>query len=117
MEPDGDFVVVWTSFTQDGSDYGVFGQRFAASGAPRGSEFRINTYTTGFQGPPAVAVGSRGISSWSGRAWQDGSGPSIQGRRFDAAGRAIGAEFLVNTFTTGLQYRPHVGRAPMAGSS
>ena len=26
-----------------------FGQRFAASGAPRGGEFRINTYTTGFQ--------------------------------------------------------------------
>ena len=59
MEPDGDFVVVWTSFAQDGSDYGAFGQRFEASGAPRGSEFRINSYTTGFQGLPHAAVGSR----------------------------------------------------------
>ena len=36
MEPDGDFVVVWTSYAQDGSDYGAFGQRFAAAGARRG---------------------------------------------------------------------------------
>ena len=111
MEPDGDFVVVWSSYGQDGSDFGVFGQRFAASGAPRGSEFRINTYTTGSQGLPAVAVGSRGdfVVVWE--SVQDGSGSSIQGRRYDAAGSAIGGEFLVNTFTTGSQFRPRVGRA------
>ena len=111
MEPDGDFVVVWHSYLQDGSDYGVFGQRFAASGAPRGSEFAINAYTTGFQAWPAVAVGSRGdfIVVWE--SVRDGSRTNIQGRRFDGAGNAIGGEFLVNTFTTGYQRLPHVGRA------
>ena len=66
---------------------GMFGQRFAASGAPRGSEFQINTYTTGHQHVPAVAVGSRGdfVVVWQERR-QDGSGASIQGQRFDAAG-------------------------------
>src|SRR5687768_13869952 len=53
MEPDGDFVVVWTSNGQDGDGYGVFGQRFAAGGAPRGSEFQINKITTQFQVQPA----------------------------------------------------------------
>ncbi len=111
MEPDGDFVVVWQSYTQDGNNYGVFGQRFAASGAPRGSEFRINTYTTAYQRQPAVAVGSRGdfVVVWL--STQDGSGPSIQGQRYDASGSAIGGEFLVNTFTTGNQNYSRVGRA------
>ena len=42
----GNFVVVWDSADQDGSDVGVFGQRYASSGAPLGPEFRVNTYTT-----------------------------------------------------------------------
>jgi hypothetical protein len=111
MEPDGDCVVVWTGASQDGSSNGIFGQRFAASGAPRGNEFRINTYTTGFQGSPAVAVGSGGdfVVVW--RSGQDGSGSSIEGQRFDASGSSIGGEFLVNTFTTGVQYLPRIGRA------
>jgi hypothetical protein len=110
MEPDGDFVVVWTSDGQDG-DFGAFGQRFAASGAPRGGEFRINAYTTGSQDAPAVAVGSRGdfVAVWG--SVQDGDGGSIQGRRYDTAGNPIGGEFLVNTVTTGYQYRPRVGLA------
>ena len=29
----GNFVVVWSSYTQDGSTDGVFGQRYASSGA------------------------------------------------------------------------------------
>jgi hypothetical protein len=112
MEPDGDFVVVWNSDGQDGNGYGVFGQRFAASGAPVGSEFQINTYTTGFQGRPAVAVGSRGdfVVVWESVS-PDGSFENILGRRYDASGNAIGGEFLVNTFTPSNQYRARVGRA------
>ena len=37
MEPDGDFVVLWEGY------FRVVGQRFAASGAPRGGEFQVNT--------------------------------------------------------------------------
>src|SRR5688572_5414417 len=111
MEPDGDFVVVWTGSAQDGSDTGVFAQRFAASGAARGAEFRVNTYTTGRQWEPAVAVGARGefVVVWT--SVQDGSGTSIQGRRYDALGSAIGAEFLVNTLTASNQDEPRIGRA------
>ena len=111
MEPNGGFIVVWESIAQDGSDYGIFGQRYQPSGAPRGAEFRINSYTTGFQAWPAVTVGSKGEFTVVWESVRDGSSTNIQGRRFDAAGAAIGGEFQVNTFTTGYQSLPHVGRA------
>jgi hypothetical protein len=111
MEPDGDFVAVWTSYGQDGDHSGVFGQRFTASGAPRGGEFRINSYTPGSQAGNGVAVGSKGdfVVVWA--SPQDGSGAGIVGQRFDAAGAAVGGEFQVNVFTTGGQHGPVVGRA------
>src|SRR5262245_40022957 len=55
----GDFVVVWQS-EQDGSGYGVFGQRFASSGARLGAEFQINSYTSGSQRDPAVGADADG---------------------------------------------------------
>ena len=45
---------------QDGSGYGVFGQRYASSGAPLGPEFRVNTYTTNHQVRPSVASDASG---------------------------------------------------------
>ena len=58
----GDFVVEWSSKDQDGSNYGVFGQRYAASGAPLGGEFRVNTTTLGDQYQPAAAAFSAASS-------------------------------------------------------
>src|SRR5207247_10682049 len=52
----GNFVVVWTSFGQDGSLDGIFSQRYASSGAPAGPEFRVNTYTTDDQSYASVAA-------------------------------------------------------------
>jgi hypothetical protein len=98
----GDFVVVWHSDGQDGSDLGVFGQRYSSAGSPLGPEFRVNTYTTGLQGFPAVIVDGGGNFAvvW---AAQDGSGGGIFGQRFDNAGTPVGSEFRVNTHTTDAQ--------------
>ena len=60
MEPDGNFVFVWYAAGPDGD---VFGQRFDASGAPRGGEFMINAFTPGAQRHPAIVVGSGGLQS------------------------------------------------------
>ena len=46
---DGGFVVTWSSDGQDGSGYGIYGQRYAADGTPVGSEFAINQITSGNQ--------------------------------------------------------------------
>src|SRR5258706_9881839 len=51
----GNFVVVWASASEDGSGYGVFGQRFNSAAGPIGTEFRVNSYTVGDQKRPAVA--------------------------------------------------------------
>jgi len=96
MGPNGAFVVVWMSYGQDGSRFGVFGRRFAASGAPLGSEFRINAYTTEWQGGSAVTVGSQGafIVVWTS---VQGLSRSILGQRYDATGVAIGSEFQASS--------------------
>jgi hypothetical protein len=112
--PSGDFVVVWVSNGQDGDSYGVFGQRFSASGTPQASEFRVNSYTTGKQNYPSVIFDASGnfVVVWSGNQ-QDGSGYGIFGQRFDAAGAVQGGEFRVNTYVTGNQLYPSVASNPL----
>ena len=72
--PTGDFLVVWASVGQDGAGLGVFAQRHR-DGAPLGTEFRVNTYTTGKQGGPTTACRPDGSSFaiWADSA-RDGSG-------------------------------------------
>jgi hypothetical protein len=81
----GNFVVVWRSEYQDGSRGGVFGQRFAASGAPLGPEFRVNTFTLFQQVAPAVASDPSGnfVVVWD-SCCQDGSGSGVGGQRYSA---------------------------------
>ena len=109
----GNFVVTWESFGQDGPAFGVFGQRFAASGAPLGPEFRVNTYTTGQQYRESVASDPNGnfVVVWSSFG-QDGFGRGNFGQRFAASGAPLGPEFRVNTYTTSYQYRPRVAVDP-----
>jgi len=102
--PSGGFLVLWHSNGQDGSGFGVFGQRYGGSGAPLGPEFRVNTFTTGNQFYPSVGATSSGsfVVSWS-SIGQDGAGYGIYGQRYDASGAPVGPEFRVNTYTTGSQ--------------
>jgi hypothetical protein len=106
----GNFVVVWQSWTQDGSYDGVFGQRYASTGAPLGPEFRVNTYTTSSQSQPAVASDSSGnfVVIWQSFFDQDGSGEGVFGQRYASTGAPLGPEFRVNAYTTGPQWLPEV---------
>ena len=104
---DGDFVVAWMSNSQDGSDTGVFAQRFDRTGARRGAEFQVNTYTTDYQqflGRVGAASDARGrfVIAWASYG-QDGSGWGVFAQRYDAGGTPAGPEFQVNTFTLGYQ--------------
>ena len=107
-DPAGNFVVVWNSQYQDGSGMGVFGQRFASSGAPLGTEFRVNTYTTSFQWLGDLATDASGnfIVLWSGPGTLDAAGVFAQ--RYASTGVPLGGEFRVNTYTTGGQGVPSV---------
>ena len=109
----GDFVVVWESYLQDGSGRGVFGQRFASTGAPMGPEFRVNSFTANHQTSADVAADGFGnfVVVW-GSIGQDGSMEGVFGQRYDASGAPVGPEFRANTFTTGSQRLPSVGMDP-----
>ena len=101
MDADGDFVVAWESHDQDGSSYGIYAQRYNAAGVAQGGEFRVNTFTTGNQGRPSVAMDADGdfVVAWDGQR-RSATTHGIFAQRFDAAGVAQGNEFRVNTTTT-----------------
>ncbi len=111
MDDAGNFVVAWRSDQQDGNSWGIYGQRFAATGATLGGEFRANTYALDDQIDPAVAMDADGdfIVAWSSMG-QDGSGYGIYARRYNPAGTAKDAsEFRVNQTTLNWQVTPDVG--------
>jgi hypothetical protein len=107
MDPGGNFIVAWESNLQDGSSMGVFAQRFDSTGAALGAEFRVNTYTAGFQGIPSLAFDAAGgfAIAWMSQG-QDGADHGVFARRYDAAGVQLGGEFQVNTYTTSWQRDP-----------
>jgi hypothetical protein len=111
----GNLVVAWASNGSSGSDASsesVQAQRYDVNGDPLGSEFQVNTYTTGNQRLPDVARGPAGdfVVVWqsSGSSGSDSSNDSIQAQRFDADGIPLGAELQVNSFTTDAQRSPAV---------
>ena len=109
MDSAGNFVVAWQSNDQDGSNYGVYGQRYAADGTPEGIEFRVNTYTYSTQLDPALAMDSAGnfVVTWESYS-QDGSGDGVYGQRYGTDGTPLGDEFQVNTYTSSNQRQPDV---------
>ncbi|MET0105790.1 MAG: calcium-binding protein [Sedimenticola sp.] len=93
---DGGFVVVWESDGQDGSSWGVYGQRYNADGTTHGDEFQINTHTNSYQGEPSVASLSDGGYVVT---WTSAQGTfSIYGQRYNADGSMNGGQFQVNTY-------------------
>jgi hypothetical protein len=110
---DGRLVVVWESRYQDGSGYGIFGQRYDANGLPTGPEFRVNSHTTGSQRDAAVASDSDGrfVVVWE--SFQGASSAfDVLGQRYDPSGAPLGSEFRVNGYATGDQRHPAVAAAP-----
>ncbi|MBL8451044.1 MAG: hypothetical protein JNM32_14125, partial [Dechloromonas sp.] len=106
---DGGFLVTWTDQSgTDGSSYGVYAQRYNASGVAQGSEFRVNSYINADQGTPSVAAYTGGfVVTWYSNG-QDGSGYGVYAQRYSNAGAALGPEFRVNTTTSGSQTEPDI---------
>ena len=104
MDASGNYVVVWTSDGQDGSGTGIYARRFAADGSPVGTEFRVNSTTTGAQTSPKVAMDAAGdfVVTFTSDG-QDGNLTGVYARRYNAAGTAQGAATLVNQTTSGNQ--------------
>ena len=103
--PSCNFVLVWSSDGQDGSETAVVGRLFDASGAPTGGDFLVNVTTTGVQGLPSVASNPAGnfVVTWSDGTSGNPGSYEVRARRFDASGTPQGGEISVNTHATGQQ--------------
>jgi hypothetical protein len=86
----------------------VVGRRFDATGAPLGSEFQVNTHTELPQDAPSVGVDAAGASII---VFGDELGyPNyavVKGRRYDASGAPLGAEFKVSALAAPYSFGEH----------
>ncbi|MDH3913626.1 MAG: hypothetical protein OEU09_20300, partial [Rhodospirillales bacterium] len=95
IDADGDFIVTWAGNAQ-GDYYGVSAQRYTAVGDAEGSEFRVNSFTTGEQSLPEVAMDADGdfVVAWQSFG-QDGDNYGIYAQRHQGAGPVAG-DFTVD---------------------
>ncbi|MFN8578522.1 MAG: pentapeptide repeat-containing protein [Candidatus Sericytochromatia bacterium] len=112
-DSNGNFVVTWFGIGTGDSNGGIFARRFSSDGTPIDtSDFLVNTYTTGLQANPSVAFDSSGnfIITWVGQGTGDTS-YGIFARRY-SSGSTLNPidtnEFLINSYTTGVQQSPAV---------
>jgi hypothetical protein len=96
MDDDGNFVVVWQSEFPS-SRYDVFARRYNAAGATQGTEFQVNTFTSGHQNRSAVAMDADGdfVVAWQSFGQDDPGAASETGvfaQRYDGGDR-ITADF------------------------
>jgi hypothetical protein len=112
MDAAGDFIVIWSSYGEDGSGWGVFGERFNAQAVAQGGQFQVNTTSCGDQKDARVGMDSLGnfVVTWTGSG-QNGWG--VYAQRYNAQGQTLGGQFEVNTNTSG--DKEYVGMA-MNGS-
>jgi hypothetical protein len=107
----GRFVVAWQSWGQDGDGFGIYARLFDSLGNPLGTEFRVNTYISGDQIQPAVAMEETGefVVVWTSSA-QDGDQSGVYAQRFDRTGAPLGQEFQVNVSSLARQEHPDVSK-------
>jgi hypothetical protein len=110
--PDGDFVVVWHSLSSPGTDSGssIQGQRYASNGSESGAQFQVNTFTTGLQTAPDVAIDPEGdfVVVWADYSSSVGE---VKGQRYASDGSTQGGEFQINSYTPQMQITPSVAMA------
>lgn len=117
VSADGGFLVAWCSngsFGDDDSELSIQARRFDSGGVPTGPEFQLNSYTTGYQRDPDLALSDDGsfVVAWSsiGSLGDDDDSYSAQVRRFEADDSAPEAEFQANVSTSQEQYSTNVRR-------
>ena len=106
---DGGFVVTWTSDQQDGSELGVFGQKYAANGTAVGDEFQINSFTSKGQRESSVTGLKDGgfVVNWTSYDETDNR-TNVIGQRYNTDATAAGEEFVVSKFYPSFQSQPDV---------
>ncbi|MBI4658938.1 MAG: hypothetical protein HY735_08850 [Verrucomicrobia bacterium] len=113
---DGSVLVTWSSFGQDGSMQGIFGQRLSPSGSRLGGEFQVNQYTRYNQRTPSIASlpGGQFVIAWISEQKRFENSIDVYGRVFTSDGTASSDEFHINT-ATNICANPVVSALPDGG--
>ncbi|MDP3025162.1 MAG: T9SS type A sorting domain-containing protein [candidate division Zixibacteria bacterium] len=108
MDSSGDFVITWEDNRNDGT-WNIYAQRYNSSGAPTGSNFKVNDDTgTARQHSPAITIDSSGnfVITWE--DYRNDLG-DIYAQRYNSSGIPSGSNFKVNDDVgTGLQWYPAI---------
>ncbi len=106
----GRSVVVWSAGTGNVGDWEVYARIFGVGGSPVGGDFAVNSNTAGDQVTPAVALDEDGkfTAVWASNQTGDSD---IYMRRFTATGGQLGADNVVNTYSSSDQTAPAIEMA------
>ncbi|MBL4706468.1 MAG: hypothetical protein JKY54_18210, partial [Flavobacteriales bacterium] len=109
MDRNGNFMVTWSSMTQDGDHYGIFSRIYNSSGTAQTGEVQVNTTTAGTQDNSSVSATKNGdyIVAWT-SFYQDGDQAGVYAQVISSAGAFMDSETLINTRTTDFQQLPDV---------
>ncbi len=101
----GNFIILWSSYNQDGDAEGIYAQRWLNTGAKDSLEIRVSSTTTGAQYDPEVAGSTSGhfIAIWTDYG-QDGNYAGTYMKVYGSDLDTIESETLVNTRTTDFQH-------------
>ena len=99
------YLVVWSSYAQDNSDWGIYGRIFDNNGLNQNNhEFKINSNKIKSQWNAEIASnGNNYLVVWSSYD-QDGSCYGVYGQIIDSLGQAVGQEIEINSYTAGYQW-------------
>jgi hypothetical protein len=106
---DGTFVIAWRSLSQDGSNYGIYAQRYDSSGNAVGGEFKINRVTAAEQSTPTLAFLSDDtlLAGWK-TLGEDEAGSSVKFQHYTDEFAVDGLDFLGNIYYAGNQDSPTI---------
>ncbi len=115
IDRDDNVLMVWHSWAQDGSGFGVYAQRLSITGELVGPEIMIPQVTEDYQQQPDVAAHDRGFVV----VWQTAVAGSIHDdvyfRQLATDGTILSDEILVSQVTSGHQWNPSVAATPSGG--
>ena len=114
--PEGGFIVVWESFGNDGSSFGIFFQAYDINRNPVDGEVPVNTHTSNQQRFPAIATLTSGgfVIVWQSKN-QDGSNWGVFSQMYDKDRNKVGDEFQINSLINDAQKNPKVACLPQGG--
>jgi hypothetical protein len=117
MDPNGEFLVVWSGWEHDDVYYDVWARRYKRNGEPKGDEYRVNQFRRGSQWLPRIDMDSAGnyVVAWDAYTWRD-ERKSIIARAYRADGTPLGDEFAAQSSNLGFSGNSYYSRVALSDS-